>query len=494
MSEPSSSRRPQDLLWQGGWSHRSGAFQHAFWHGEEIALCRQGLFDPKRPINVVPVVEVVCQACTRVLLADHSKEFLLELPLATLGSVLSTRAFRIIQRMVKQENPLVAVLQGINVEHFMSMQGSGLKCLACLTEAMSNLGMELPLPKSPELPIPQQVPESKLPISPKPKDGLKRLKSADFYLGNPKKRGRVAGQFSIKTESLKRRALEAQVVRFTEAFSPEELQSLYLQEMGDRLGLSRERVRQIFEGNPVLALLRGPDAEARRVEKQGEIGRRLLTGEPIGKVLSALRVSMSNFRVWEANDPNFKIVTDMARKIRKEQQQKCNDDQIRSIAAYARDHQVSFRAACEALKLDYQYMIHIKNHHSTLKADPTLRDVLDPSAVIDDQIAIIRERILTQGMTLAQASKGLQATANTVYRRLAEDKEVQEALGPRRKNPRIDPELLKENLRIVRERILAGGTSIAAACKGQPLREATVRRYLMKDPAIRAALGKQEVD
>ena len=158
---------------------------------------------------------------------------------------------------------------------------------------------------------------------------------------------------------------------------------------------------------------------------------------------------------------------------------------IRSIALHAKEHDLSFRRACEALGYEYQWMNALKNEFLELKSDPELRAVLDPHGVAAEQVQIVRERILA-GWTVKRAMEGMTVVWATVLRHLEGDSAFHAARGRVFLRVKVPPGVIQ----LVRERVVNQGMGVVQAINGLPICAATVSRRFAEDGEFQAALAK----
>ena len=282
-----SNRRASDVRWEGYNNHRAGMEHHAFWAEDPVSVCGRRPRSTREKSHAVPNHLMVCPQCFRGIVAELGTEERKALPLAVLTPMLGTRAFNILSKMSGADVPYVGVLDSLDVAAFAAWPGSGKKCVEGLVEVCEFLGLGT-------IKLPARI-------------LMKR--------GRKPKPGEKAGR---TREDLKAISMEAQARRFLEAFTPEEIQDLQLAELGDRLGVSRQRVQQILDGNPILKIMRGPDQEARRELHMAKAVRGILAGQSAEVVAQGIGVHPVTLAHWAARDPNFKRLIELGREVRKQ--------------------------------------------------------------------------------------------------------------------------------------------------------------------------------
>jgi len=377
---------PVGMIWQTVTG--KGGAQHAFPGASGWSVCGRQSRKDWRDSNLVPSPINLCSICVERVLAATPSDHLPTLPMEILGNTIAVQAFKAF-RALNPKARTIADLGAFREDELLEQKGFGLKCLTSLNEALALVGM-------------------------KPVRGSKKPRRV------------------VITEA----ALKAQAERFLKEVGLQAIQEWTLQQIGDAVGISRERVRQIFEVNPALKLLRGTPNHLHRRVLNNEVIENLqnLYLEGNTSLTAASRQVGVKPGTVHALAGRHPALASMLRQGRDKQLAKRQEDyeaRVIKVAEYALANGTSFQGACKALGVDHTHLGYLKNHLVPhLKQDPRYADILAPEKRIDQDVQIARERILA-GRSLEGSCEGLKTNLNTVRRHLDKDPEVMAVINTR---------------------------------------------------------------
>lgn len=428
------------FVWQHSQDRRN--VEHAFATQGGTSVCLRKVFKPDRPFSPAPTQGFVCPYCRARLLELLPGEDQRVLPLEFLDK-LSLRSLHALRAVRPQAVSIRDILDLTEIE-VAAVHGCGLGSLENIREALKELGLSL--------------------------------------RGKP-----IEVRHRIAKAETKQKMFKAQAMRFITAFGLDGIQTLTLQAMAEEVGLTRERVRQIFEGNPALSILRGNGPKTRYDEMTHVAVDRLLEGDSVHRASVKAGLCAATLMSRAKNDPTVADALTKGRRIRKAKRVERFEDRILQVVHYAQERGTSFRQACDDLNENYVVLVGIKNHNAAhLKMNPTYRGILDPGGVILEEVQIARERII-QGSSFNRACKGLHANKNTIRRHLAKDPEIEALIQGRAKKKTAGEEL--DRALAQAKPLLLGGMCISRVAKTVNLHEMTIQKHLAKDPEVATVLA-----
>lgn len=238
-----------------------------------------------------------------------------------------------------------------------------------------------------------------------------------------------------KRQAHSERSKMAQEQRFLAAIGVEGLQSMTYEEIGEVLGISLERARQIIQCNPALRGIRhqpkaGRDELAARALQQ--IGPLMDGGQSLEEAAATIGTTLNDL---EAAAMAHQGLWDFLEACRtKAKRDRNNQDLLRfkQAADHALAEKMTFRAACHALGYEYDHMLRVRFPlGDELANSEPYRELFNPDLRIAQDVAIARERIL-QGARVSDCAEGLETHPATIRRHLKGDPEVDALIRSRR--------------------------------------------------------------
>ncbi len=434
-----------EIIWQQ--AHDRAGYQHAYLAGEPGSVCKAKAFHPSTATVPEPSSGLACPRCAELLPALLSHEEKLDLPLVMFNQLMgSKRALRAIL-LLREEAKSLRDIEGLTVEDFSELPSIGKGTLKIIENVYAKAGVPLP----------------------------HRSKTHNTT------------SWRVLTEEQKaekRRMLhEGQVKRFVDAVGVDGLKNMTLEAIGQRLGISRERTRQLFKENPILCLIRGGSRQDRMKIKLAVFAGEVMEGKDLLTAAKSAGVHPVTVERIAENDPAVASLVSKGKAATKTARANKVRVRFKKVVDYAKEHQLKLKGACCALGLSYQSFAKTKNMiRPELKEDPEFREILNPSAVIQEAVAIARDRILDQGMSFTQACQDLEPSLMTLRRHLAKDPVVESAIQ-RRAKKRTTGEELEVALAKAKALIL-GGASVSRASILAGIHRQTIHRYLSNDSEV----------
>jgi predicted transcriptional regulator len=215
----------------------------------------------------------------------------------------------------------------------------------------------------------------------------------------------------------------AQALKVLRAVGVEKFLTMTLQEIGQELGVSRERVRQIITDNLVLGIMRGVKEERRAQippETQAVMDR-LVNGESVHSAIEAHGLGRSTIYEQAKRKPEVARALEEAREVRQRASNEKMEERIGRVVDYAKANKVSFLAACLGVGESYDWLIkRSKKSLGKYQEDQEATDILNPKARIERECAVARQRILA-GASFSESCVGLMTNSQTLGRRLKSD-------------------------------------------------------------------------
>lgn len=238
-----------------------------------------------------------------------------------------------------------------------------------------------------------------------------------------------------KRQAHSERSKKAQEERFLAAIGVEGLQSMTYEEIGEVIGISLERARQIIQSTPALRAIRHQPKTLREelaAKAIQQIGPLMDAGQTLeeaaistGTTLETLEAAaMAHQGLWDFLD-GCKSKAKRGRN---------NQDLLRfkQAADHALAQNTTFRAACHALGYEYEHMLRVRFRLADEMANSEpYRELFNPELRIARDVAIARERIL-QGARVSDCAEGLETHPATIRRHLKADLEVDALIRSRR--------------------------------------------------------------
>ena len=427
------------VLWQEMDGH-GGLLCCAATDGHGPTLCGTRVFDPEEPTLATPSflpTRVACPDCTKKLHEVLPEQEFRLLPVEALGADLSVRAVTVLKRLFRRGNITVGDLATIGSEDVFMTRACGVTTLGVLECAMRKYGLSF-APGVESLHDQRRAGGFKAVA----KDMLSELKRV-AQQEKRRVRSEVAQKLAMSRLEKKRIRRDAVVANFLEKVGPELLKVGTLDEMGSKLGLSRERVRQLINAYPALQALRGAGGgwrqERRRsqLEDAGQVARRLVCGESLASVAKELGKTPYALRAVGTRNKEIGTMLDFAMETSLAIRRKKKEDRVLEIANYAIENNLSFKGACDAL--GYKHLAENTVKIRFLKEKPEILEnqaykrVLDPRAVINEEFEVVRRRMLDEGMSFSRATAGLGSCSTSLRLRVEKDPDLLSRLRRKRR-------------------------------------------------------------
>lgn len=389
MNLPSDPTAPEGMIWQTVTG--TAGSQHAFLGASGWSVCGRQSRKEWRDSSPVPNPIKLCPICVDRILAATPADQHPTLPMEILGNTIAVQAYKAF-RTLNPEARVIADLAKFCEDDLLDQPGFGEKCLTSLHEGLALVGLK---------PIPSHNHQSR----------------------------------SVLADANRQSAFKAQAERFLREVGLDGIQQWTLQQIGDTVGISRERVRQLFEANPALKLLRGDPGGHSRVLNRAvleDLKTIYLEGKSsFNEATRRVGLKSGTVRKGAERDPALAELLLKGRKVRVATISQRIEARIIEIAEYAIAHGTSFKGACSALGLDHIHMGNQKNRRVPhLKEDPRYQDILAPEKRIAEDVRIARERILA-GASIENACDGLKTSPHTVRRHLDKYPEVMAVINKR---------------------------------------------------------------
>lgn len=447
-----------EILWQQ--SEDRAGYQHAYQDSALGSVCGAKARQTERASLVEPTAGRACPKCLDTLLENLTLEEVKRLPLSAFNAVsTSPRAMRAIQTL-KQNAKTIGDLEGFTIWDFEGVKSCGTKTIEMIHFWMVRSRLALR-------------------GSSQARHGF-----TEEEWGKELKR-RTEARTKVGLEKRKR-AHEEQANRFIHAVGADGIKNLTLEQIGSQLGISRERVRQIFSVNPLLSFLRDGGRLGRTKEKLRKTADLLLQGEVPSAALRQTGLDHATLSRYASRDAAFAALVKAGKQAKKAKLKEKRRARLQAVVDYAKEHGLSMRGACVALGIKYGSFASYKNRKcSDLKDDPDFREILNPGALIREAVAVARERIVA-GLSVWKACKGLGTTEATIRRHLADDPEVGPLIREKAKSFTQNEDLA---LALVRAKaFLLEGKSVSKAAEMAGIDRRTVGRHLAEDPDVKSIL------
>lgn len=212
------------LLWQRS-SDKAG-YLHAYLDGDARSVCKVKALGPATELVPRPDAGLACAHCVAGLLKRLPAKDLRDLPLAAFGRLAtSPRAMAVLQAL-RPGADVLGDLAGLTAWDILNTKKCGRVTLELILEALRDTGVIPPV-------------------------------------GGPARQGPAEARFAQQ----RRQPEEEQAKEFLDIVGARGIKGWTFQEIGDAMGITRGRAKQIIGGNPVLRALRSDSPQARVKEK-----------------------------------------------------------------------------------------------------------------------------------------------------------------------------------------------------------------------------------
>jgi AraC-like DNA-binding protein len=222
------------------------------------------------------------------------------------------------------------------------------------------------------------------------------------------------------------RSRDAQTQRFLDVAGMDLLRNGTLQEIGGPLGLSRERVRQIFMINPDLEALHGGGRQAELERKLEAFAQEALTLPP-SKAAKAVGINLYDLR--RRAQGNVALAELLGKVERQHEQQIATERaaKLQAVVDHANTHSMSLNAACWALGVTYNSFVDWGGLE--LPVSQAWRSSRRTNAAA---AATVKARMLEEGLDFSSACQGLPVGERILQEQVLKDDDFRLALRARR--------------------------------------------------------------
>lgn len=401
--------------------------------GSGKSLCGKREFSLQKGANLqsptFSTTRIACPDCAARLFQELPEEEALLLPVEALSGDLTLRAVAVAKRLFRRPWVTIGDLTTVGPKTVMLTRACGVVTLGVLQEALRRHGLVFASGDTARCDRrrTEETGQAHLALQEERRQQQQALQREKALQAKAKE----AQKGVLSRHDKERARIEARIENFIEKVGLDLLSKGTIGQIGAKVGLSHGGVSRLLKAYPRLRALRGEGYRGAQRQHKAEVAAQVAEkiiqrGETITQAVRELGKHAQALQSVDKNDALLLAAEKKDRVRRKKEQKK----RVMEIVNCAMVHGLSFRGACVALGRDQNaesaLKVKILRLYPGLLQDEAVKKILDPRAVIREEVEVARQRVFG-GMDLRSALEGL-GSPFTIHKRLAKDPEVSRLL------------------------------------------------------------------